>query len=383
MKKTLFLILVLTLLLSGCRADPEPTVPRETTPSAATKPSASTNGTTEETVTLSDYQAPMVSFASPVITEAYGGTESAPLLVYRYQIMELLLEDPQVSEWVTLELLNHTEFGTTAGPGLMAAAAESGASVEFSLIHTPTRLDRGLLSLVSTQVISGTGPKATGAMASASFDLISGRLLALRDILVPQYDAQALAQVIISVLDPLAKAGQLYSDYAYVVSELFTSNTPVKNWYFSDEGLCLYFAPYEVAPYNMGYVTAEIPYGLLTGLLREEYFPGEELGLVGNLRCTKGLDAVENFSQFRDLILDRNGSEWVLTAEGALENLRIETGSIQDGQFFPEATVFAAATLCQADAVVLQALPETLETLWVTYRSGGEHHAFLLSDFIA
>jgi hypothetical protein len=335
--------------------------------------------TQEATLPLSDYQTPMVSFSSPTVTENYG----AGSLVYTFQTMELLLEDPQVSEWVTLELLNHTDFDSTEGPRLLAEAEQTGETICLTLLHTPARLDRSLLSLVSTQVISGTGPKATGVMASSTFDLITGRQLSLKDVLVSQYDAKTLCDRIIAALEPLAQEGVLYSDYTYVISDLFASNAPVENWYLSQNGLCVYFAPYEIAPYNLGTVTAEISYDTLPGLLREEDFPGEMLCLVGNLKCSQGLDGLKEQSQFRDMVLDRDGQEWVITACGAVEDLRIESGVIQDEQFVTEATLFAAATLCRGDAIVLQASQETLATLYVTYRSGGETVFLPLSDFLA
>lgn len=378
MKKTIIILITVSLVFSGCFAMPEPTQPTEPQVTAYPTTAPQEETTQEATLPLSDYQTPMVSFASPTVTENYGSGS----LVYTFQTMELLLEDPQVSEWVTLELLNHTDFNSTEGPRLLAEAEQAGETIGLTLLHTPARLDRGMLSLVSTQVISGTGPKATGVMASSTFDLITGRQLSLKDVLIPQYDAKALCGRIIDALEPLAKDGALYSDYSDVISDLFASNAPVENWYLSQNGLCVYFAPYEIAPYNLGTVTAEIPYDLLPGLLREAYFPGEMLGLVGELKCVPGLEELQEQSQFRDLMLDQDGEEWVITARGAVEDLRIESGMIQDEQFISEATLFAAATLCQGDAIVLQAFQETLDKLYVTYRSGGETVSLPLSGFI-
>ena len=361
MKKLLLLLMVVSILFAGCFQKPEATEPSAP---PATQPPASSEAlepTQESTPPLSGYQTPMVSFSSPTVTETYGEAS----LVYTFQVMELLLEDPQVSEWVTLELLNHTDFASTEGPRLLAEATEAGESVSFSLLHTPARLDRGILSLISHQVISGNGPKATGVMASSTFDLVTGRQLSLKELLVPQYDAHALSNAVIDALEPLVKEGMLYSDYAYVVTELFSSNAPVENWYLSQSGLCIYFAPYEIAPYNLGNVTAEIPYEALSGLLREEYFPGEVLGLVGNPKCSRDMTHLQSQSQFRDLILDKDGSQWIITVDGAIEDLRIESAE------FP-ATVFAASTFCQGDVIVITASEETAETLSVTYRSGGE-----------
>lgn len=371
MKKFLFLFTVLALALTGCFNPPEVTEPTETTEATqATSEAATSEATQEPTIPLSDYSAPMVSFASPVVTESYDGN----VLEYTYQVMELLLEDPQVSEWVTLELVNHTDFSATAGPQFLAEAKETGQQFSLSLLHTPVRLDRGILSLISTQVVSGTGAKATGVMTSSTYNLISGRRLTLKEVLIPGYDALAFSNAVIAALESLAKEGSLYSDYDYVITDLFSSNAPVDNWYLSQTGLCVYFAPYEIAPYNLGNVIAEIPYESLVGLLREEYFPDEDLGLVGNLYFSGDLSILQSQSQFRDLILDAEGKEYVLVVDGAVEDLRIESAT-------RSATVFASATLCQGDAIVIRASDEILADLSVSYRSGGEIFRFPIFAF--
>lgn len=368
MKRTVLFILILSMVFCGCSTQPEPTAPATT----QTDPAPSTEETVTDTTgpLLSDYTAPLVSFSAPLVVEHYGKNS---LLTYTCQQMELRLEDPQVSDSVTLELVNHSDFSRSTGPRLLAEAEATGQPTDLTLLHTPARLDRGILSLVSTQVVSGNGIRATGAMESATFDLISGKQLSLKDVLTPQYDAELLTQAILSALAPLAKEGQLYSDYAYVVTELFSSNTPVDQWYLSNQGLCFYFAPYEIAAYNLGFVTAEIPYDALPGLLRETYFPGEVLGLVGNLKCSKDISLLQEQKQFRDLILDSSGEKWILAVDGAVEELRIEN---------TQATLFAAATLCQGDALVIQANAETLNSLFVSYRSGGETVTVPISSLI-
>lgn len=360
MKHTVLILLILGLVFCGCTRESEQTVPSTTQQMPTT---FSPETVPEETQPFfSDYQAPLVTFSSPLVTETYGKNG---VLTYTCQQMELLLEDPQVSDSVTLELVNHSDFSRTAGPRLLIDAEATGQSMSLTLLHTPARLDRGILSLTSTQVVSGNELRATGSMESATFDLISGKQLSLKEALVPQYDAELLTQAILTALEPLAKEGQLYSDYAYVITELFSSNAPVEQWYLSDLGLCFYFVPYEIAPYNLGFVTAEIPYDALPGLLREEYFPGEALGLVGQLKCTQDMGLLQEQSQFRDLILDDEGEKWILDVDGAVEDLRIvdtESG----------ATLFAAATLCQGDALVIQATEERMASLSATYRSSGE-----------
>jgi hypothetical protein len=147
----------------------------------------------------------------------------------------------------------------------------------------------------------------------------------------------------------------------------------VDSWYLSDTGLCFYFAPYEIAPYNAGTVVAQIPYELLNGLLKDAYFPEEQVDLAGTVTVTGFSQAdLSGYTQFAELILDPKGDELLLCVDGAVKNLRIEVGQWQkDGTFITEATVFASATLCQTDALMLQLSSSEFDVIRVTYESDG------------
>ena len=381
MKKTILFLFALGLVFAGCFAEPVESAPTTVPTAETTQP---TTLPPETTVFQETYTAPMLSLSAPAVTQTLseGGKT---LLSFTTQTMELITEDPQISEAVTLDLWNLTDFEATSGPKLLnqakeAALGDSWVPYSLQLFFSPARLDRSVLSLVSTQVVSDGSPKATVNTGSVTYDLLAGRPLQLKDVLVADYSAQALSDLIVGALSEEAKAGVLYSDYAYVISELFSSNTPVKSWYLSEAGLCFYFAPYEIAPYNMGFVTATVPYSALTGLLREEYFPDEEILLKGTVLCRESQEALDGFTQFRELIMDPAGEEWLLHTDGAVEDLRLESGSFEGDTFLPEATVFACATLCQGDAVILQATERQLEGLRLTYRSQGERVQLLLSQ---
>lgn len=384
MKKIVLFILILSMFLCGCHREPSPTEPSQiqTLPvPSATEPEP----TQETTAPYADYETPMISFTAAMDIRDFQNGSGGTLLRYSSQIMEVLTMDPQVSEAVTLGLLNLSDYDSTPGPQLLKDARESasaGKPFELSVRFDPQRLDSTLLSILSTQVISDDNIKASALWDSVTFDLLTGRSLTLKDVLVPDYSAPALCKAITDALAPMASKGQLFVDYTYVIEETFSTNTPVTNWYFSDEGLCFYFDPYAIAPYSMGFVTAQIPYDALTGLLREEYFPEEHIGLVGNVVCIPSQDTVDSYSQFRELILDPQGDAYLITALGAVEDLRIQRGTYVGETFLPDATLFAASTLCRTDAVLVQIPAAEINTLRISYRSGEDTVSLPLSAFL-
>lgn len=385
MKNAILFLVALSLTLSGCFSEPQVT---DTTTLPQPEATVPTSQTAEATEASTDYEAPMLSFSAPTVTQTLEGGAGTALLTFTTQTMELLMEDPQISEAVTLDFLNLTDFEATSGPKLLKEAREAASAQEnwspysLQILFSPARLDRSVLSLVSTQVVSDGNPKATVNIGSVTYDLLSGRQVQLKDVLVPEYSAETLSGLIVESLKGLSEQGMLYSDYAYVIGDMFSSNTPIKSWYLSGEGLCFYFAPYEIAPYNMGFVTATVPYTALADLLRAEFFPDESVLLKGTVLCREAQEDLESFSQFRELVLDPSGGEWLIHTDGAVEDLRLESGSYSGGEFLPEATVFACATLCPGDALILQASEEQFSALRLIYQSQGETVALRLSDLL-
>jgi hypothetical protein len=239
----------------------------------------------------------------------------------------------------------------------------------YSTLFDPQRLDRSVLSLYGSHAMYRGTPRPAAVNLSVNYDLLTGRPLALKDILNSDFSADALSEKISQSLIELASQGMLYSDYAYVVSELFTTNKPVENWYFSSNGLCFYFAPYEIAPYSAGTIIAEIPYRELTELLKDEYFPAETIEYVGKLQAIPFQDAdLNTIDQFAELVLDNKGTQYILQTNGCLKDVRIELGTwYAEGIFTPESTVFFAAELCSSDALMLQFDSNMTQGMRITY----------------
>lgn len=138
--------------------------------------------------------------------------------------------------------------------------------------YSTKRLDSMILSLYCEYSSFSGSSHPTLATQSVTYDLTDGQTVQLDDLLVEGYSASRLSILVNASLS--GSADQLYDDYEAIVGNLFSAPADeIGNWYFSDEGLCFHFAPYEVAPYAAGTVIATISYEELEGIVRQQYFP--------------------------------------------------------------------------------------------------------------
>lgn len=379
MKKFIIILLSITLLIYAPGCTKEPSV--STTESTKSDPiQTQPTETTQETYPSALPDLPLLTFSAPVQTLGHYADDGTHLLTYSYQDFSLILEDPQIADAVVIDLLNHVDYENSDVRRVLSdaqAAYDAGGEwtpFVYSTRFSPERFDRGILSLCGTHALYTGSPRPTTAIVSITYDLLSGRQLSLQDILAADYSADTLSQLITASLSSLSEQGMLFSDYAYVVSELFNTNQPVDSWYLSEYGLCFYFAPYEIAPYSSGTITAEVPYSALVGLLKEEYFPAEAENLTGNVYILPFNDAdPEQFDQFAELVMDEDGQRYLLYTDQCLQDLRIELGYwVADGGFISEATVFTSPALCSGNGIVIHASADTVQALRLTYNNSSE-----------
>lgn len=392
MKNIIAALLCISLLVLtvGCAKEPaaptnEPTIVPTTSVPADTEAAETTLPTQPVAI-----DAPLLAFSAPIVTKEHRAKDGSLLFTYTSQDISLILEDPQVADAVVIDFLNLIDYENSPAKNILADAESdySGQSdwvpYSFRTVFSPMRFDAGILSLYGTQALYNGSPRSASANTAVTYDLMTGRPLDLKDVLVEDFSADALSSLICSALSGLETKGMLYSDYAYVISELFSTNKPVDTWYLSTNGLCFYFAPYEIAPYSVGTVTAQIPYAELVGLLKDEYFPAEKIELSGDVQMQPFQNAdLSMFTQFAELIIDENGSEYLLHISGCIQNVRIQTGTkLEDESFLSDATIFAAPTLSSSDALMIQLAPDMTQSLLLTYEENDTVVSYDLSALI-
>lgn len=378
----LFLCAALFIALAGCTGNPAATTVT-TEQTQPTTQETTTETTAETTVGYIDpsvtYHAPMAAVSLPTTVESSKTSNGTTLFTYTYQTMNLSLQDAMVADEILVEQLNQLDDANASARALQAAAEaayagqENWESYSFHLLYQPMRFDEMVLSLFATESIFDGNNRGNSANLSVTYDLLTGKPLGIRDVLVADYSAEDLVELIVQGLSEYEKQELLFPDYRELISDMFFTNRPVENWYFTQEGLCFYFSPYEIAPYSSGTLVSSVPYESLSGLLKDSYFPAENVSFSGTPIVKDFTTAdMDNISRFAELILEKNAPQKLLYAEGTLLNVRIESGawSADGSEFTPQACVFAATAISKGDAVMIQC--DDLSDLCLTYEAQGQ-----------
>ena len=381
----------LIMSLAGCVGGPEiPTTAIQPTTQETTQETilettaeATVPSYTDPTVT---YHAPMSAVALPVVTESSTAKDGTPLFTYSYQSMSLFLQDAPVADEIYLDFLNRLDSCHTLAIDLhnSAASAYTGRNdwipCYLRVQYQPMRFDEMVMSLFASESIFDGHTRGNSTNFSVTYDMLTGKVLGIRDILVADYSAEGLVDLIVAGLAQYEKEEMLFPNYATLISNMFYTNRPVENWYFGQSGLCFFFNPYEIAPYSSGMLISTVPYDALSGLLKDSYFPSEAVTFAGTPRVMDfDTTSINDYSAFAELILSDGDNELLLYAEGTLLNVRIEAGtqSANSNEFMPESTVFAATAISGGDAVLIQCGSTDLR---LTYESQGQAHQLLLLE---
>jgi len=326
-------------------------------------------------------QMPLVTVSLPVSTESKLAADGNELLRYTYQNMFLILPDSDVGEDVIVDFLSRRDPADADLESLLDSAekaynnAENWTPYIYQVIYEPIRIDYGVLSLLGRNTVFNGSSHPETSYSSLNYDLVTGNVLSLEQVLSKNTDSDTIASLVIEALNALNSEKQLYDGYETAVTERFSGEHLLDNdWYFSNDGLTFYFSPYEIAPYSSGVIHATIPYEKLAGILDDAYFPAEKETAAGALFAELfSEEAVTKYTQFAEVVLDKSGDKTLLHTDHYIQDLRIRSGSWSaDGSTFtPENTVFAAYGLTKDDAIMLEsALKPAAPTLQITYITG-------------
>ena len=377
MKRYLAALLCLAMVLSfaACTQQNAPdAAPTTTAPAITTTPATQpTTEPTEPTVpetTVDISGLPLLSAAAITMTTEVEYAEGVQF-EYSYPNVMLVLQDLTVADRVMLDLLNRIDATRSAADSILSSAG-SDTLYFYDVHYAPMRIDPNVLSLYGTNSGFAGGAHPYHESTSVTYELTGGKVLLLSDLLYTGCTAADLTPLVIEVLDAISQEQYLYSDYTAIVEERFGQGLDVEEgWHLSDEGLCIYFSTYEIAPYATGEVKATIPYEKLNGLLRDQFFPVEKSGGVGTVTAQLWNEADQTvFEQFYDVSVDDEGEVILLSTNGLVYDLKLEYGSWDmDGMVFsPNSTVFAASSLSYSDAVILHLyIPDVLSNMRLTY----------------
>lgn len=389
MKKIISTMLCTTLLLClpACKDTDDP-IPS----TAIAAPSATTEGALpNETVPHVDLPAvPVAAVSLTPTTEAEILPDGTVLFEYNYPTINLSLPDGEMAESVMLDFLNRIDATRPEAQQVKEAAEEyytgkvGWNTYFYNLTYSPMRIDTGILSLYGMESSYSGGMHPNHNACAVNYDLTTGKAMKLRHILTEKVTADSLTKLVCNALEQQAE--NLFSDYALSVEDRFAGDFGADDlWYLSDTGLCFFFSPYEIAPYNAGTVIAEIPYENLTGLLLDDYFPGETVATNGSVHVEslKDTSILDKYSGYAEITLATDGDTAVITTNNALVyHVKIELGEWNaDGTIFePRSTVFATNAMNPLDAIILKAnFSDELPNIRIQFSSEAGSQAYFLS----
>ncbi len=395
MKRLLILLCVGCMVLSMAACSPVSDLPVETTamPNPETTVTDAGNETTEpSSPTVGDAaQMPMSAISLPVVSESKAAADGVEIFRYTYPNISITLPDPDVADKVIVNFLNRVDATRTNAEQICAMAETAYRSSEHwtpyqcVVSYTPMRMDLSVLSLLSTHTsFSGSSHPET-VYETVNYDLITGDPLSIYNIIDFESNSDTLDQLVTDALRTQEADKYLFDDYAETVSDLLSGTKIDSRWYFNSDGLCFFFAPYEIAPYSSGLITAVLPYSELVGIVSDPFFPAERDGASGEVLLQSFSDEnAQQFSQIAELVIEPDTDRVLLYTDHLIYDVQVEYGtwSASGAVFSKQYTVFCATSLTPGDALMIEAsFADTLPCLRVRYQSNGaETYAYLSLD---
>lgn len=333
---------------------------------------------------------PMHAIVLPPVKETVTADDGTALVSLSFQQAQVILHNPALEEKIVGALQTRIDPILSTAAEMEDQARQDYPENEFwseyfiDVSYTPTRLDQAVLSLFGNSFSYSGGPHPSLVTDSVNYDLRTGDVMCLDDILTPECTSDTLYQLVLKSL--ASQADDLYYDYADALGDRFTGELhSIEDWYFSQSGLCFHFAPYDIAPYSSGTIIAELPYGSLTGIVKDQYFPASTTQATGSMYAETFIeDDSERFTYIAQVPLCEDGTDVLLYPDAAVKDLRIETGYRYEdnNRFVSVSTVFAASTMNVGDAIHLTVdLADEDVVLRLVYRADDqEYSAFITYD---
>ena len=152
------------------------------------------------------------------------------------------------------------------------------------------------------------------------------------------------------------------------------------SWYPGRDAFYVFSSLYELGPYAAGITEFAIPYENLKGILDERWIP-RQTEEEARLRIDPVTDVPEGSVEIADLLVIGEGGETtLLICEGELTDLEVSTCSTgYDNRFYPDRELYYCGRIKDAAiqmALLMQGdLPDTM----IRYRDGSGEHELLIS----
>lgn len=381
-------ILLLTLSFAACKEKDVISVPTTTTPQATTPPET----IPPETEPIEDV-VPTIentySVSLPITTDTFQTENGTLLFSYSYQTMYTDMPDRDVEDKIIMDFTERIEKTRIESAAVLADAEMAYANnpafsaFSYEIQYDIMRIDQGVMSLFGHIVqISDSSPMNRHLIA-ANYNMVTGDMLTIGSILYHEDTKDDLAALVIAQLEAREDI-TLYDEYRETVAARFYRDESTdEDFYFSNTGLCFYFAPYEIAPRSAGTVIVEIPYNKLTGIIGDEYFPAERTYTKGSMQIIPFDNADQDgYRYFYDVIATPDATKLLLTTESAVQDIRIyELIWAKDGMSYTQKrNIYATNFLHRDDAILFEAnFDDFRPNYLITYSIDGMTYAFYMN----
>lgn len=372
MKKYISILLVLVMLFTLCacrRKKPEPT-----DTSVSSNSTTESQNTTEDTGDIIEFT-DMVAVSVPAVTETTKASDGTVLFEYTYQNMALVLNNEDVANKIILDFLNRVDTTKLPADSIKESAKSAYPSAKdwipylYSITYSPVRIDGNVLSLFGNHVVYNGAFHPDRTCVSATYNLQTGEALSLADIMDPQASLEGICQLVLDVLGKKETELSLDPGYEEIVKQRFkTDISHDESWCFTADGLCFYFAPYEIAPYITGVVHAEIPYSSLKNIVKAEYLPARRAQVSGKLTVEDfDVNKVEQFTRIAETVLNKDGNMYMVYTNDKVQDVKIRITDANNSY-----TAFATYGLMPGDCIMVQADDSMLAKIEISYTSGNK-----------
>lgn len=240
------------------------------------------------------------------------------------------------------------------------------------------RLDSKILSVVQVNSAYSGGTHPDYDQIAFNLDLEERMQLSLADVILPDSIGILRDLLLQSLQDQLFDAGGLFPNYQQTVVSCFAGTELTPDWYFSDNGLVIYFNCNEIASYAAGIVKAELPYSILDDVIRPEYLPTSRGGGEGSAVLMASADDCD----VKQITTD--GTMFYIGTDGAaIYNIKVfDLSSWVTAELPVVGQMLFAANRLTGEEVLALAQPENVRMpeYLLTYRSAaGELYSVAVS----
>ena len=146
-----------------------------------------------------------------------------------------------------------------------------------------SRHDSRVVSLVAINHVYSGGIHPNSFQTAENLDLQTMRQLKLEDVIYEERieEFQSLVRDLLQERFRKLDLELFLEDCESTISKSLSYGSMTPYWYFSPQGLVIFYNQYELGPYTAGIIRIEMSYSDLEDILREEYFPafsGEKHG---------------------------------------------------------------------------------------------------------